>query len=352
MSPPRWRARRPARPREPRDPVVTRVIPLYVVSPPRLLMLDIAGPIDAIRRANVEQTEVRFDVIHIGPRPTVMTSIGLQIGPLAALPRELPDDALLMIGGTVTTLTLGGDPDAARDRADEAAIVAWLRATVRPCHMVISICSGALLAARAGLLDGYTCTTHHQCCAELAALAPTARVLEDRLYVQDRRRLTSAGITAGIDLALHLIAELTGQAHAVAVARYLVVYLRRTGADPQLSPWLEGRNHLHPIVHKVQDAIAADPRRAWSIAALAKLAGTSPRHLSRLFHDHAGMTVPDYRTRLRVALAHELLGQTRLDIEAVAERAGFASSRQLRRAWRRWHSTPPRAARPGATPAA
>jgi transcriptional regulator GlxA family with amidase domain len=213
---------------------------------------------------------------------------------------------------------------------------------------IISICSGALLAGRAGLLDGYSCTTHFRCCAELASVAPRARVLEDRLYVQDGSRLTSAGITAGIDLALHLIAQLTSQAHALAVARYLVVYMRRGGSDPQLSPWLEGRNHVHPVVHRVQDAIAADPRRAWSNTSLAKLAGTSPRHLSRLFRDHTGLNLPDYKNRLRVALAHELIEQTQLDIEHVAERAGFASSRQLRRAWRKCNAPPPRAARAAA----
>jgi transcriptional regulator GlxA family with amidase domain len=316
-----------------------------MVVPPRLLMLDLAGPIDAIRRANIEQTQVRFDILHVGPRPKVMTSVGLALSGIAALPTRLPDDAIIMLGGSVTELTLASDTDAARDRRDEAAIVAWLRATVAPCHTLISICSGALLAGRAGLLDGYSCTTHFRCCAELTAIAPKARVLDDRLYVQDGRRLTSAGITAGIDLALHLIAQLTTQAHALAVARYLVVYMRRGGADPQLSPWLEGRNHVHPVVHRVQDAIAGDPRRAWSNTSLAKLAGTSPRHLSRLFRDHTGLNLPDYKNRLRVALAHELIEQTQLDIEHVAERAGFASSRQLRRAWRRWYSSPPRAAR-------
>lgn len=322
-----------------------RVIPLYVVAPPRLLMLDIAGPIDAIRRANVEQTAVRFDVRHVGPRSRVMTSIGLAVGRIAPLPRSLPDDAYILIGGSVTTLSLAEDPDAARDRRDETAIIDWLTAAVRPCHTVITICTGALLAARAGLLDGFSCTTHHQVCAELAQLAPRARVLEDRLYVVDGRRFSSAGITAGVDLILHVIAQLTSQVHALAVARYLVVYMRRTGTEPQLSPWLEGRNHVHPVVHKVQDAIAGDPARAWSSTALAKLAGTSPRHLSRLFRAHTGLHVPDYRNRLRVALARELLGQTQLDIEHVAERAGFASARQLRRAWRRWYETPPRAAR-------
>jgi transcriptional regulator GlxA family with amidase domain len=293
----------------------------------------------------MEQDAVRFDVVHVSPRARMMTSIGLTIADLAPLPDDVPDDAMIVVGGNVSALTLTADDASARDHKDEQAIVAWLARTVRDGHTLITICSGALLAGRAGLLDGFHCTTHHSCCAELAAIAPRARVLDDRLYVEDGRRFTSAGITAGIDLMLHVLAQIIGQAPTVAIARYLVVYLRRDGREPQLSPWLEGRNHLHPAIHKVQDAIAADPRKAWPSALLAKLAATSVRNLSRLFRAHAGMSLPDYRNRLRVALAHELLAQTQLDIERVAERAGFSSARQLRRAWRKWYAVPPRESR-------
>ncbi|HJU38859.1 MAG TPA: helix-turn-helix domain-containing protein, partial [Tahibacter sp.] len=152
-------------------------------------------------------------------------------------------------------------------------------------------------------------------------------------------------VTAGTDLMLHLVGCLLGPAIASSIARHLVVYLRRSGADPQLSPWLEGRNHIHPAVHRAQDAIAADPSHAWTLAELARVASTSARHLSRLFNEHAGMGIPAYVNGLRVALARELIGETRLDMERVAERSGFASARQLRRAWRRSYATPPQAAR-------
>jgi transcriptional regulator GlxA family with amidase domain len=320
-------------------------IPLYVVVPPRALLLDLAGPIEVVRRANVEQTQVQFSIRHVGPRRTVMTSVGVSISGIDPLPRRLPADAMVMVCGSLTELSARRDPHAHRDRDDETAIIAWLHNRVGPETIVITICSGALLAARAGLLDGLACTTHYLCTAELAKAAPRAQVLEDRLYVEDRNRLTSAGITAGIDLMLHVVARLIGDAHALAVARYMVIYLRRTGSEPQLSPWLDGRNHIHPAIHKVQDAIAAAPQREWPASALAKLAGTSTRHLSRLFVDHTGMTVPDYRNRLRVALARELLTHTQLDMERVAERSGFGSTRQLRRAWRTLFGTPPRAAR-------
>jgi transcriptional regulator GlxA family with amidase domain len=124
-----------------------------------------------------------------------------------------------------------------------------------------------------------------------------------------------------------------------------VVYLRRSGADPQLSPWLEGRNHLHPAVHRAQDAIAADPARRWALSTLAHIANVSERHLSRLFNEHVGMSIATYVNRLRVARARELLSQTKLGMEQVAERTGFGSARQFRRAWHRVHAMAPRAAR-------
>src|SRR5262249_4607259 len=156
---------------------------------------------------------------------------------------------------------------------------------------------------------------------------PEARVLENRLYVEDRGRYTSAGVTAGIDLMLHVVAQFTGHACATSVARYLVVYLRRNGSDPQLSPWLDGRNHIHPAIHRGQDAIAADPTKPWTLGSLARVAGASSRHLTRLFQQHAGMTINDYKSQLRVALARELLSHTQYDVENVAERSGFGSAR-------------------------
>lgn len=320
------------------------VIPVYVVLPPRTLLLDVAGPMEVLRRAAMGPGAPGFEVAYVAARPTVASSIGLALAGLAPLPDALPDGAMVVVSGNVDQV-LGGSGPTAEDADDEEAIVAWLARVVRPGVTLACICSGALLAARAGLLAGKACTTHHVCIDDLIRLAPSARVLEDRLFVEDGERLTSAGVTSGVDLMLHLVARLRGPALAVSIAREMVVYLRRGPSDPQLSPWLEGRNHVHPAVHRVQDAIAADPARDWSLEGLADLAAASPRHLSRLFNAHAGMSLTDYVNRLRLALASEMLSATRLDMESVAERAGFASTRQLRRVWRRHHPTPPKAAR-------
>jgi len=324
---------------------IARRLPVYVVVPPRTLLLDIAGPIEVLRWANLVQGAVHFDVFYIGPVRKVVSSIGLLLTEIEPLPDVLPVDAMILLSGNVSQ-TL--DPQSFERKDDdeaESTIIHWLKTCFGSGHTLVSICSGALLAARAGLLDGRACTTHYSECTKLVSLAPSARVLENRLFVQDGRFYSSAGVTAGIDLMLHLLSQITDHRCASEVARYLVVYIRRSGADPQLSPWLEGRNHVHPVVHRVQDAIAADPARNWTLKALAKIAGASPRHLSRLFHECAGMNIPDYRNRLRTALARDLLAQTQLDMERVAERAGFASTRQMRRVWARLNSTSPRQAR-------
>jgi transcriptional regulator GlxA family with amidase domain len=330
----------------------TITIAVFVVVPPRVLLLDIAGPIEVLRKANLEQDAVRFDVAYVGPHQGVQCSIGLGISAIAALPVRLPDGALVVIPGSADVPLGALRTTRTDDAAAEQAIVTWLRRAIRPGIRVASICSGALLAARAGLLDRHDCTTHHDCITDLARLVPSARVRENRLYVEDGERITSAGITAGIDMMLHLVAQHAGQPVALAVARYLVVYVRRGGADPQLSPWLEGRNHMHPAIHRAQDAIAADPTRGWSVETLARVAAISPRHLSRLFNEHAGMSVIDYISRMRVALARELLTGSRLDLETVAERAGFGSARQLRRTWARFHDLPPSESRAISPPVA
>jgi transcriptional regulator GlxA family with amidase domain len=317
------------------------VIPVFVVVPPRVLLLDIAGPIEVLRKANLEREMVQFTIAYVGPARGTGSSIGLGITGIEPLPERLPDGALVIVPGSAD-MPLGAiPPDRKNDALQQAAIIDWLRQTVRPGIRLASICSGALMAARAGLLDGYDCTTHYACTPELARLAPAARVQENRLYVEDGERLTSAGITAGVDLMLHVVAQTAGHSVALSVARYLVVYLRRGGADPQLSPWLEGRNHIHPAIHRAQDAVTADPTADWSLVRLADIAAASPRNLSRLFNEHTGMSVIDYVNRMRVALAHQMLSGSRLDIETVAERAGFASARQLRRAWGRFHEMPP-----------
>jgi transcriptional regulator GlxA family with amidase domain len=316
-------------------------IPVLFVLLPNALMLDLAGPAEVLRLASQIEDEgaVQFDLQYVSPVAALQTSISLPLTGLAPLPQTLLPGTLVVLVGSTSKVT------AARQGEFETAsatLTEWLQQVFAPSQeRLLCICAGALSAARAGLLDGRQCTTHHSLCAALQAIAPMARVLENRLYVTDERISCSAGVTAGIDLTLHLVAELAGPRLACAVAREMVVYMRRGGADPQLSPWVSGRNHLHPALHRVQDAVAAAPCDDWSVTRMASLACTSSRHLARLFHEHAGISPLDYLHRLRVTVARELLVQSSLDMEAIAERSGFGSARHLRRIWGKYEAAPP-----------
>jgi transcriptional regulator GlxA family with amidase domain len=220
--------------------------------------------------------------------------------------------------------------------------------------MLVCVCAGSIVAGKAGLLTDRECTTHHSHIEELRRIARGARVLENRIFVEDGPVLTSAGVTAGLDLALHLISRQLGPRIAAEVARDLVVYLRRSGADPALSPWVQHRNHLHPAVHRVQDAVGRQPAASWTSSELAAVACTSSRNLARLFAEHAHCSPLEYVQLIRFAFAKELVAQSKLDLERIAVRAGFSSAQQLRRIWARWEPTTPsefRAAHAARSPA-
>jgi len=314
-------------------------VPVYFVVLDGIVLLDLAGPAEALRVAN-KLAPGSFDVTYCSPVAELETGLpGLHLSRLAPLPTRVAPNALVIISGVI---------DRHYDLRAPAAqqVLEWLRVRMPADGFeLVSICSGALLAAAAGLLRDRECTTHHNCVAALSRMEPRARVLENRIFVQDERLWTSAGVTSGIDLALHLVARVTGPQIASAVARDMVVYLRRAGNDPAISPWLDHRNHLHPGVHRVQDAVLRDPAADWNADALARHAHTSARHLARLFAEHAGCTPMDYLYQVRLALARTLLSQTRHGMERVAQQSGFSSAHHLRRVWRRFESAPPSALR-------
>lgn len=295
---------------------------VYFVLAPGFLMLDLAGPAEAFAYAARAGAKLRLH--YAGASTGIRSGIGLSVSGLEALPAELPDGALVFVAGSMGALEAYRAPEA-------RTTIAWLRRTVTERQQVACICSGALLAGWAGLLDGRQCTTHHSLTAKLRSIAPRAQVLEDRIFVTDGAVATSAGVTAGLDLALHLLEQECGAGMTQTIARELVVWMRRTGSDPQLSPWLAFRNHMHPLVHRAQDAISRAPERSWSLPELAREVHTSVRNLTRLFRQHTGTSVVEYQQRIRVAQARQLLENPRQSVEAVAEQVGFSSARSLRR---------------------
>jgi len=160
-------------------------------------------------------------------------------------------------------------------------------------------------------------------------------VVANRVFVLDPPIYSSAGVTTGIDLVLHRIGEVCGAALAAQVAQTMVVAQRRGPHDPELSPFLAYRNHLHAALHRVQDAVSEKPDHDWSVPRMAEVAHTSPRHLTRLFVEHAGVAPLAYLRRLRLASA-QLALQAGASVTRAAEVSGFGSDTQLRRAWRQF----------------
>ena len=295
---------------------------VWFVMLPGVLALDMTGPAETFALADA------FRLHYIGPEAEVPTSIGLTMGNIAPLPETLPEGSLLVLPGVFDSSRFFDTPQANLVRH-------WLMRIQPLIHSqkitLMCVCSGSVLAAKAGLLNGIQCTTHHDVIARLRAVAPAAQVKENRIFIEDRSIWTSAGITSGIDLALHLINRLSGPEAALAVAREMVVWFRRSGDDPQISPWLRYRNHLHPAIHRAQDALTAEPQRAWQLAEIAGRAHVSPRHLTRLFQQHLGISVRDYLEQLRLVIAEQWLLQGH-GAEQAALAAGFSSPRQLHRA--------------------
>jgi transcriptional regulator GlxA family with amidase domain len=320
---------------------------LFVVAPHSLL-LDIAGPAEAFRLVNTRHAEQgkgpHFRLRFTGSASPAPTSVGLPIA-LEPLPDTFETTTWVVIVGQPTVHVLRTTPDV-------VTISHWLSRVMRPrlaradsADRLLTICSGTLLAARAGLLNGRSCTTHHHMLELLKSCAPRVSVVSNRVFVVDGRVASTAGITAGIDLALHLIAEECGEAMALNVAEDMVVYLRRSARDTELSPYLRHRRHSAAAVHRVQEAICAAPEREWSMPAMAAIGHVTERHLLRLFVQHCGVSPLDFLRSIRLERARQLI-ERGASVAQAAETSGYSSSLHLRRAWKRQWGGSPRNAQP------
>jgi transcriptional regulator GlxA family with amidase domain len=198
---------------------------------------------------------------------------------------------------------------------------------------VASVCAGAFLLAEAGTLNGRRAVTHWQLVEQMATAYPDVKVEGDPVFVRDGTVITSAGVTAGIDLSLALVEEDYGADLARSVARELVVFMARPGGQSQFSARLSPREARHPVVRTVMDRVHADSGALHSLEELAHGAGVSTRHLSRLFRSQTGMTVGQYLESVRLEAARALLEAGNDSVDTVAEEAGFGSSESMRRAF-------------------
>ena len=257
---------------------------------PGTLLLDLAGMAEAFRLANQRLAQrgqpAAYRLRYLGPRPQAASSVGLQLTALEPLPAELPPGATVVLLGQPS----GGEAPLMRPLPREWTDTRrWLARVLAPrletgALELMTICAGTLQAADAGLLAGRRCTTHHESLDDLRRLAPQALVVANRVFVQDGPVASSAGITAGIDLALH----------------------------------------------RVQDAVCERPAEDWPLERLAAVAHVTPRHLSRLFREHVGRSPREYVAGVRLALAERAVAAGQAPKRAI-EAAGIGGSRQWRR---------------------
>ena len=305
-------------------PYPQRVLVLVL---PEVHLLDLAGPVQALWEANGFGADYRM--VYVGVERQVRSAQGLTLADLERLPDPRADDLVLIPGVDSSTL----------DGLGHHVPAAWLRLAHERGARLASICSGAFVLGRAGLLDGRTCTTHWKVASRLQRDHPQARVVQNRLFVKDEGIVTSAGVASGIDMALSILEEDHGPRLVARVAQELVVYIRRHGDREQQSVFLDYRTHLHPGVHRVQDWLIAHPDQRPSLEALADRAGMSVRNLTRVFRRETGISLKEFAHRIKLQVARDLLRSPELKVEAVASSCGFEDARQLRRLWREAYGT-------------
>jgi transcriptional regulator GlxA family with amidase domain len=317
------------------DPVVVagaraRVVVIVVFD--GVTMMDVAGAGEVFAEANRFGGDYRLKIASVDGRD-VMTSIGVRLG---------VTDSVASVESADTVLVAGSDDIPARPV--DPTLVEAVGSVAGRTRRLGSICTGSFILAQAGLLSGHRATTHWRNIRSLARAFPDVTVEPDAIFVRDGDVYTSAGISAGIDLALALVEEDHGTDLVRDVARWLVVYLKRAGGQSQFSALIEANPPPQSALRVVTDAIAADPGADHSVRSLATRASLSTRQLTRLFRSELGTTPAEYVETVRIDVARAALDAGRTVTDA-ARLAGFGSTETLRRAFVERLGVPPRAYR-------
>ncbi len=294
------------------------------IVPPHVELLDLAGPVQVFTEAKSQGLDaaIEFYSFHNENISTAGVAFGEIINYKKA---NLKSGDFVFVPGTDHSYLQS------KEFASEKVFFKWLAQCADKKINICSICTGAFFLGEAGLFDNKECTTHWRRTDELKSRFPKAQVLADSLYVKSDNIYSSAGISAGIDLALAILEYLKGPHFVHNVARGLVVYHRRDQSHSQKSIYLDFRNHINPKIHEVQDFLINNLAKENSIEALAEIVAMSPRNLSRVFKEATSSTIVEYLTKLRIEHAKTLLNNPEYTIENIAAQCGFKTARQLQR---------------------
>jgi transcriptional regulator GlxA family with amidase domain len=303
------------------------VMRIVILAFPGAQMLDIVGPLDVFNEAQrLAGHEIyQLDILSVVPGP-LRGSNGIQLLPTGTIDDDQsPIDTLLVAGGPAIQNALKTWPQA----------LDWLRRQAPRVRRLGSVCTGTFALAAAGLLDGHKATTHWNSTERLAAAYPAVAVDPDAIYVRDGCLYTSAGITAGMDLALALVEEDVGRELALRTARELVMFLKRPGGQSQFSAHLAAQMSERSLVRDIQRWIVDHISDDLSLEQLAGRAHMSPRNFSRVFKKETQTTPADFVETARLDAARRLLEDSPLPLKRVAANCGFCDMNNLRRAFLR-----------------
>jgi transcriptional regulator GlxA family with amidase domain len=306
---------------------------VVVVAPSLPQILDIVGPLQVFARArellNAQHPGMapayRTQIVSSGSDRSILTNSGMRLTSDATLPQ--------LRGGIDTLMVAGGD--GIESMAANDPLVRFLVRRASTTRRVCSICTGAFALAKAGLLDGRRATTHWKYCSELARLFPTVDVDSHPIFIGDGHLYTSAGVTAGMDLALALVEEDFGGALALEVARELVLYLRRQGSQAQFSVPLAMQTGGRVSLRDLQMWMLENLNNRLSVDVLAKRVVMSPRHFARVFRTEMGMTPGAFVEGMRIEAARRRLEESKRSVEQIASDCGFGTADSMRRIFRR-----------------
>lgn len=305
---------------------------IYFYIPEQVTILDLSGVVQVFEEARILGFNYRFKFI--SNQTNIKSSSGLELSSLKIFSKTNPTkNDIIFISGSSTHQI---------DYCSESpSFFEWLNKANANKTTICSICSGAYLLAKSGLLDYKECTTHWDFIKKLKSAFPLVKVQKNTLFTKAENIYTSAGVITGIDLALFLIEERHGKQIANQVAKGLVVYKRRTAADEQESVYLQNRNHRDEKIHTIQDWIIHNLEKESTIEQLAELVLVSPRSLTRNFKKLTGVTIAEYRTKIRIEKAISLLSNSDYKIEYIANLCGYKTSKQLRMVLEKHHESLP-----------
>jgi len=310
---------------------MTSPIDIWLLVFPGFLLLDATGPIQVFASANDEARDAGLPppyrihlIAHGGGAVTSSAGIAMVAAPLPR--RDVPAGTLIVSGGGGADL-----PSAAS--VDGRAILRWVARAAGPAARCCSVCTGAFVLARAGLLDGRRAVTHWQDVAALSAEHPSIKVQDDAIHVRDGKFHTSAGISAGMDLALSLVEEDLGRAAALAVARRMVLFLKRPGGQRQFSAELLAQSADEGVAAQLTAWLRPRLQKAVDVEQMAVACALSVRTLHRRLQAQAGVTPAQLLAQLRMELACQLLERPGMTVKEAARRSGHGSEYNLRRAF-------------------